>query len=71
MSDSPTTVPEVDTPGEIEITPEMIEAGAECLRAYYEEIGHGRSIFLVKRILRAALLNRSPASHTPWKIMKF
>jgi hypothetical protein len=46
---------------EIEITPEMIEAGLEWLYAYNPDTTDGKDT--VRQIIRAALANYSPAYH--------
>jgi hypothetical protein len=56
---------------DIEITEEMIEAGGRALRSYSpseERIPEGESLYLAEKVLRAALLGRSPTSHAPSEI---
>ena len=55
-----------------EITPEMIEAGARCLRAYIEEEApsYNESLYLAERVLQAAFSGSTPPANAPSKIVK-
>jgi hypothetical protein len=57
---------------EIEITPAMIEAAGECLRAYMEEEApsYSESLYLAEKMLWAAFHGRTPSANTPCKLMK-
>jgi hypothetical protein len=58
---------------EIEITPEMIQAGGRALRSYSpsdERISHSEGLYLAEKVLRAALFGCPPSSHAPSEIQK-
>jgi hypothetical protein len=64
-----------DRPGDIEITPEMIEAAGRCLRTYLagDAISYGESEMLAERVLRAVfchpLCDNAPV-HTPSEVVE-
>jgi hypothetical protein len=63
--------PESDNLVDVKITPEMIEAGARCLRAYMEEEApsYRESLFLIERVLQAAFSGSTPPANAPSKLL--
>jgi hypothetical protein len=56
-----------DRPDEIEITPEMIEAGADALEAVLDpDLGRGFALRIAKRVLESALRGGRIGNPAAW-----